>query len=247
VTRREFLAAAGVLALSACGSSQEPVPPGNPRLVARPQSGVAKSLAAGTHRETASGTDFVAYVPQSALAKDAIPVMLFLHGALKTVEAFVEGHVPIANEHGVVVLAPYAIQNTWDAIYSSFGNDVRGIDNVLSWLFDRLPISPGAVGLSGFSDGATYTLGLGRANGDLFARIVGYSPGFLLPVTPVGKPPIAISHGIQDQVLPYATTRDQIVPALRNAGYTVDFRTFEGTHAVQLSLVNDSLQALASR
>lgn len=243
-TRRDFLAAAGVLALASCSSSSEPEPRGNPRLTARPSTNVAKELEAGMHRPRVNGTDLVAYVPASALEREQIPVMLFLHGALKTVETFVNAHVPLADAAGVVVLAPYAVQNTWDAIYSTFGADVRGIDNTLAWLFERLPVAPDRVGLSGFSDGATYTLGLGRANGDLFSRLVGYSPGFLIDVNAVGKPPIAISHGTEDAVLSYAYARDVIVPNLELAGYSVDFRSFEGQHAVLLSLVTDSLAAL---
>ena len=247
VTRREFLAAAGVLALAACGgTSEEPEDVGNPKLLARPLPGRPKTLEAGVHRVSPNGSDLVAYVPASALDRDAIPVMVFLHGANRTVETFVEAHRPIADDTGVVVLAPYAAENTWDAIYSTFKVDVRRIDDALGWLFAGLPIDPAAVALSGFSDGASYTLSLGRANGDLFSRLVAYSPGFLIPVPAVDKPPIGISHGMQDAILPFANARDRIVPSLRSAGYTVDFRPFEGGHAVLLSMVTDNMQALAA-
>jgi predicted esterase len=247
VTRREFLAAAGVLALGACnGTSEEPLVQGDPRLTARPSLTRPKTITAGIHRVSPNGNDLVAYVPASALARDAMPVIVFLHGAFRTVETFVEAHRPIADETGVIVLAPYALENTWDAIYSTFGVDVERIDDALTWLFNGLPINPAAIALSGFSDGASYTLSLGRANGDLFSRLVAYSPGFMIPVTSVGKPPIAISHGRQDAVLPFANARDRIVPALVTAGYAVDFRPFDGGHAVLLSLVTDTMQALAA-
>ena len=246
VTRREFLAAAGILALGACSDSTEPGPSGNPRLSARPSTSTPKTLAAGFHRVSPNNAELVAYVPASALTREVIPVMVFLHGALKTVEAFVEAHVEIADATGGVVLAPYALENTWDAIYYGFDVDVGRINSSLNWLFSGLPINPAAVALAGFSDGATYTLGLGRANGDLFTRLIAYSPGFLLPVAATGKPPIAISHGTQDNVLPYANVRDNIVPNLRAAGYSVDFRTFEIGHAVPASLVTDSMNELGS-
>ena len=178
VTRREFLAAAGVLALAACGgTSEEPEDVGNPKLLARPLPGRPKTLEAGVHRVSPNGSDLVAYVPASALDRDAIPVMVFLHGANRTVESFVEAHRPIADDTGVVVLAPYAAENTWDASYSTFNVDVRRID---------------------------------------------------------------------DAILPFANARDRIVPSLRSAGYTVDFRPFEGGHAVLLSMVTDNMQALAA-
>ena len=39
---------------------------------------------------------------------------------------------------------------------------------------------------SGFSDGASYALSLGAANGDLFTHIAAFSPGFMRPPVSVG-------------------------------------------------------------
>lgn len=170
--------------------------------------------------------------------------MVFLHGALRTVEAFVDGHKPLADQHGVLVAAPYAVEGTWDAIHTGFGRDVQALDRCLEWLFQRVPASTARLALAGFSDGATYTLGLGRANGDLFSRVAAYSPGGLLDVTAVGRPPILISHGRGDTVLPYSLTADVVVPALIAAGYEVDFRSFDGGHAVHLATVQTAMAEL---
>ncbi len=98
--------------------------------------------------------------------------------------------------------------------------------------------------LSGFSDGGTYVIALGRANGDLFSRIAAYSPGFLIDVKATGRAPFLITHGTQDTVLPIDATSRRIVPALRSAGYTVDYREFTGPHAVPLSIVREMMEAL---
>ena len=42
---------------------------------------------------------------------------------------------------------------------------------------------------------------LGIANGDLIDRVIARSPGFVAPVTRVGRPRIFVSHGVKDRVL----------------------------------------------
>lgn len=243
--RRTFLQVAGsALLCSACSLDAFKDPP-SAKLRSRP-GGAPLALPAGLTQRTEEGTTFAAYLPASAAALERIPLMLFLHGANRTVDVFMERFRPIADATGVMLLMPYSADYTWDAIRRSFGPDVAGIDRSLQWIFGQAPIDPTRLALSGFSDGATYTLALGRANGDLFSsRLVAYSPGYLIPVSAVGHPPIVISHGTSDTVLPFWNTRDSIVPALRKDGYTVDFRPFDGAHAVPLSVVQEQMEALA--
>ena len=202
------------------------------------------SIGAGLHRFTRKSTKIVAYVPAKALSSRSIAVNLLLHGSARDVEQLMQAHIPYADSAGVVILAPYAASGTWDAINTTFGPDVVGIDVALSWLFDVLPVNPARIAITGFSDGATYSLAVGRANGDLFSRIVAYSPGFIIDVEPVGNPPIAISHGTHDAELSYEKTRDQIVPTLKGDGYGVDFRTFDGPHWVLPELIEETLSKL---
>jgi predicted esterase len=55
------------------------------------------------------------------------------------------------------------------------------LDQALQHVFETYSIDPGRVGLGGFSDGASYALSLGVANGDLFSHIIAFSPGFMRP------------------------------------------------------------------
>ena len=174
----------------------------------------------------------VIYVPQNVDRATPTRLIVFLHGANRTVDFFVEGHRAAADEAGAIILAPFACCGTWDAIQSYFGADIAILDAALKWTFDRWTIAPAGVTISGFSDGGTYSLAVGRANGDFFSRVVAYSPGFLIPIEPRGKPPILITHGIQDAILPIDQTSRSLVPVLRNNGYTVDYREFTGGHAV---------------
>jgi poly(3-hydroxybutyrate) depolymerase len=42
-------------------------------------------------------------------------------------------------------------------------------------------VDPQRICVSGFSDGASYALSLGLANGDLFTHVAAFSPGFMRP------------------------------------------------------------------
>ena len=69
--------------------------------------------------------------------------------------------------------------------------------------------------VSGFSDGASYALSLGVANGDLFDSVIAFSPGVLAPRVSKGRPRFFVSRGTEDQVLPIGRTSRRLVPELR--------------------------------
>ena len=245
--RRSFLKSAATLtAVAACGESATTEPVDRiGHLTSRPRT-VTRTLQAGTTRMNIGESSVIVELPQSALAKAQVPAFMFMHGANRTVEPFLAAYRPIAEKYGVMLVIPMAVRGTWDAIsMSGFGRDLAAIDAMLQWLFGAVSVDPTRLALSGFSDGASYALGLGRANGDLFTRIIAHSPGFLMEVTNVGKPPIVISHGTDDQVLPYDNSRFTIYPALRDMGYDVEFRGFVGGHAVSLSVVDEQMRVLS--
>ena len=102
----------------------------------------------------------------------------------------------------------------------------------LAWAFAHADVDAKRVGIGGFSDGASYALSLGLANGDLFSRIFAFSPGFIREATPVGKPVIDVFHGTRDRILPIDATSRRIVPRLRRQGYDVTYVEFDGPHTV---------------
>jgi predicted esterase len=99
----------------------------------------------------------------------------------------------------------------------------------------------------GSSDGATYALALGRANGDRFTHRLAFSPGFLIPIHRQGVPSIFVSHGRADTVLPIATCSRRLVPALRRRGYVVRYREFDGGHEVPPDVAADPTDGLLGR
>jgi len=56
------------------------------------------------------------------------------------------------------------------------GRIVRAMDEALNKAFAVCRVE--RVGVCGFSDGASYALGLGLANGELFKSVMAFSPGF---------------------------------------------------------------------
>jgi phospholipase/carboxylesterase len=147
---------------------------------------------------------------------------------------------PLADELGLMILAPEAGSRTWDLILGGgFGSDVIFINAALETVYRTVNVDPTRISTSGFSDGASYSLSLGLTNGDVFSRIAAYSPGFMQVTEERGKPEFFISHGNMDEVLPVYSSQ-YIVEQLQGAGYTVDYREWDGPHAIKLSLARES-------
>ncbi|KAK9800283.1 hypothetical protein WJX73_003463 [Symbiochloris irregularis] len=76
-----------------------------------------------------------------------------------------------AKANGVMLLAPESRSTDWDFIVSgSFGPDVAYINDALAAVFARYDVQQGSIGMQGFSDGASYAIMLGLANGNLFNK-----------------------------------------------------------------------------
>jgi len=204
-----------------------------PRLTARPGSptrspvtGSIEALGLG------GGRDGYLYVPTS-YSGEPMPLFVALHGAGGKGRDWAS-YPARAEAHGMIVLAPDSRSRTWDLVTEGlFGPDARFLDEALSHTFERCRVDPTRVVLGGFSDGASYALSLGVANGDLFTHLIAYSPGFFEPGQPItGEPRVFISHGRQDPILSYAYTAEALVPGLEGSGYDVTFHPFEGSHEV---------------
>ena len=180
--------------------------------------------------------DGIIYIPETYSSDTAIPLFIGLHGAGGDADDWNRSYPGRAADRGMVFVAVDSRGSSWDLMNQpdrNFGPDVAFLDDVLRFVFARCRIDPTRIALGGFSDGASYAISLGIGNGDLFSHIVAYSPGFyVIPDPVVGTPPIFISHGPYDAVLPFTNTRDTIVPSLRDSGHDVTFFEFEGGHEV---------------
>ena len=187
------------------------------------------------------GRDGLLYVPGGYAADKPAPLVLMLHGAAGSARGALRPFRELADDAGLVLLAPESRGPTWDAIRGDYSTDIAFIDRALESVFKRVAIDPARLTIEGFSDGATYAIGVGLTNGDLFQRIIAFSPGFILPVDPHAKPRVFVSHGTRDQVLPIDQCSRRIVPELQRARYNVVYREFDGPHAVPPEMAKEAI------
>jgi phospholipase/carboxylesterase len=177
------------------------------------------------------------------------PLVLMLHGATGRAQGITRRltDTGVPDQFKAIVLAPDSRQRTWDAIGGRFGPDVAFVDAALAWTFERCAVDPTHVVIGGFSDGASYALSLGLINGDLFTHIMAFSPGFLVTGENHGKPRIFVSHGTADEILPIDRTSRRLVPQLKQAGYAVDYREFDGPHTVPPATARAAFEWMTGR
>lgn len=185
--------------------------------------------------------DSYLYVPEAATDGEPAPLVLMLHGAGGHAHHGIGLLRELADRTGTILVAPASRTATWDVIRAGFGPDVETIERALLLVFARHAVDPARLAIAGFSDGASYALSLGLTNGDLFSHVLAFSPGFLRPAERRGKPPIYVSHGTDDRVLPIDRCSRRIAPALREVGYEVIYREFEGGHTVPAELAEEAV------
>jgi phospholipase/carboxylesterase len=231
--RRRFLEM-GLVAMAApwgCGrGATDPDPEAAPggRLRSRWRA-PSSTLAPGTYPLGLGGPrDGYMRLPPVYRASVAAPFALLLHGAGHDATEWTGGF-PVFDELGLAVLAVDSRQSSWDLRYGGFGADVAFIDDALAWAFQRCNVDTARLAIAGFSDGASYSLSLGLTNWDLFTHVLGFSPGFLRTGERHGNPPVFLSHGSADPVLPVEFTR-QLAGELRTAGHEVAYEEFQGGH-----------------
>jgi predicted esterase len=159
------------------------------------------------------------------------PLLVFFHGAGGTPAHSLALVGDRATARDALVLAPASVAATWDLIAGGLGRDVAVLDAALDQVFARQPVT--GVALGGFSDGASYALSLGLANGDLAEAVLAFSPGFASPPRLVGRPRVWISHGTDDRVLPVARCGRRLASQLGTGGYDVTYEEFDGGHVVR--------------
>jgi phospholipase/carboxylesterase len=244
VTRRRFNALAGGTIVSfafgaACAGSQQEGSDG--RIAARPRPKVTTAGSGQRALGLGGARDGLIQLP-SKPATGSLPLLVLLHGAGGSANGILRRLGTVANEQGVALLVPDSRGSTWDAIGGNVGPDVLFINRALEKVFESTSVDPARLSVGGFSDGASYALTLGLINGDLFPRIVAFSPGFVVPGVPHGKPRVFVSHGTADEILPIDRCSRVIVPALQKRGYDVTFKQFDGGHDIPPFIAADGMK-----
>lgn len=236
--------AAGLLGACKLGPAPEYPDASNGRLAARPGTQTDFPSPGATPLPIDPLRDGRLYVPPGLTSGTPAPLILALHGASGNGQAMLAALQPLADRFGFVLLCPDSRGFTWDAIRYLYADDVRFINSALAMAFERCNIDPQRVAIAGFSDGASYAIGLGRLNGDLFKRVAAFSPGRLLTAIDSFKPPVYITHGYRDEVLPMDVTSIPIVRELEARGYDVTFRKFDGGHHIPAAFAPEAFHWL---
>jgi phospholipase/carboxylesterase len=245
----------GLAAASCAGGSdedeepvaQETAPAARPavaargRLTARPREPRRQANGGPGLRAFGQDAQALLYVP-SGRSRGLVVVLYGAGGSPQDALGLLQ---PLADDAGLILLAPRSQGGTWDAALGGFGPDVAEIDRLLREVFDRYPVDPKAVAVAGFSDGASYALSIGLTNGDLFRSVIAFSPGFIALVERHGSPRVFVSHGIDDPVLPIDEASRYWVPLLR-ARYQVRYREFPGGHEVPPRIAREAVDWLAA-
>lgn len=214
--------------------------PDDGHLTARPAPRAAAAVPGLHQLGLDSGRDALLYVPEGLGEDGPVPLVLMLHGSGGTGQGVLAMARALADELGMVVLAPDSRGRTWDIILGEYGPDVAFVNLALEAAFARCAVDADRVAIGGFSDGASYALSLGVANGDLFTHVLAFSPGFMAPPAQRGAPRVYVSHGTGDTVLPIERCSRRLAPRLQNAGYALLYREFEGPHIVPAVIAREA-------
>lgn len=219
--------------------SNQPHLHARPREVTRPARPGLQPLGFGAQR------DSYLYVPPSYSPAQPFPLVLLLHGAGGHAHDGLAILRHLADDAGLILAAPASIVYSWDVIVRrQYGPDIDVVDRTLERVFADYAVDRRRVAIGGFSDGASYALSLGLANGDLFTHVMAFSPGFIAPLRALGKPKVFISHGSADKILPIDACSRAIAARLRGAEYELEYHEFEGGHEISPEIAQKAVDWL---
>jgi len=149
--------------------------------------------------------------------------------------------MPILRGHavtrGFLLLVPQSLFPTWDIVIAGNGPDRERLETALNEVASRFTIDPKRFAFAGHSDGGSYSLSNGVANGDFVTHILAFSAGFMTPLHQEGEPHIFIAHGSKDEQTPVETGGRANATRLKEAGYDVTYIEYDGPHKSQPHIV----------
>jgi predicted esterase len=175
---------------------------------------------------------------------------------------FLDGARAEADRCGCLLLSVQSSSATWDTVglvrdaskegrtsrNQLFGSDTGRVEQALSVALRAADADRRSVILVGFSDGASYALSLGLANPAIFRGIIAFAPGFHLePAAIDPRQRLFVAHSPTDRILAFERTRDETVAALKNAGFDLFFRPFDGGHRVDKKIFSEGVDFVLGR
>lgn len=181
------------------------------------------------------------YVPKSYQAGVPMPVLMWLHGLAGSSDS-ARGLFPLADEFGVIIIAPESRRLTWGQSIPGFDDDVHYLGPAYRHVAGILDFDTDHVALGGASDGAGYALSMGLAYGNAFNHVIVMSGGLMVPFRKQGKPRIFLAHGINDRQMPIDLTARKYVPQLKAEGYDVTYHEYDGGHRLPSAEIREAFK-----
>jgi phospholipase/carboxylesterase len=208
------------------------------RLAFQHTSPTQEPLPAGRHALGQSEErDTYLYVPEGVDASAPTPLMVLFHGgggSAERIMPIMQGH---ADENCFLLLVPQSTFPTWDIVIAGNGPDRERLERALAWVADRFTLDRERLAFAGHSDGGSYSLSNGVANGDFVTHILAMSAGFMTVLHQEGAPYIFIAHGSKDEKTPVETAGRASAAKLKAAQYDVTYLEYDGPHASQPPIV----------
>lgn len=186
------------------------------------------------------------YIPHSA-GTVPLPLLVLLHGSGRDSSDWFPAFKKDAERGRFAIVAPEANGKTWGGGVHDFGPDAAVVDRALALAATKCTINRRRIAIGGFSDGASYAMSLGIANGDFIPNVIAFSPGYFIGKQQRGKAAFFISAGVSDPILPVDQCSRRFVATLRAGGYPVEYKEFFGGHQFTSSVADAAMDWLSKR
>ena len=186
--------------------------------------------------------DAILYVPDGVDPHRSTPLVVLFHGGGGSAAKILPMLEPHARTRGFLLLAPQSLLPTWDIVIAGHGPDRQRLDIALAAVSSRFLLDPTHLAFAGHSDGGSYALSTGLANGNIVTHLIVSSAGFLSVHSQEGAPKIFISHGTRDEQIPVGRSGRAHSAGLKEAGYDVTYVEYDGPHAYQPPVIATAVE-----
>ncbi|WP_419951981.1 alpha/beta hydrolase [Methylobacterium sp.] len=186
--------------------------------------------------------DAMLIVPPGINPRRPTPLVVLFHGGGGSAEKILPMLEKHAEARGFLLLAPQSVFPTWDLVIGGHGPDRERLDLALTEVATRFMLDPLNIVFAGHSDGGSYALSSGLANGHVVTHLIISSAGFLSVHLQAGSPRIFISHGTRDEQIPIDRSARVHTSKLRDVGYDVTSVEYDGPHAYQPEVVTQAVE-----